>query len=98
MMHQRSIAEVELGRSEVWTRLLLLDIAARDWCAIREDGIVLGCIYKRVARALEPTQAKHLSTQLDKLRNAIKTRDLRAAATATTTFREILLGLSTSPV
>ena len=94
-LRHRPLAEIELARSELWTRQLLLDIGAKDWAAIRGDVVTLEWIWKRVANTLEASKARNLQTQLGKLRKAAGTKDLTATASLATALRQTLRELAT---
>lgn len=92
-LRYRPLHEVELARSELWTRQLLLDTAAKDRGAVRGDVTTLEWLWKRVGHTLEASKAPEATAQLAGLRRAANAGDFAATLKAIALFRKLLVGI-----
>ncbi|MEO5884653.1 MAG: hypothetical protein ABIQ58_03960 [Candidatus Limnocylindrales bacterium] len=86
----RRPAEIDLARSDLWARQVLVDAARRDAAAISGDTATLEWIRDRIARTLDPVIVTRLDTLLEELRSNARDEDLAAAADTAQALRDLL--------
>lgn len=86
----RPPTEIDLARSDLWARQILVDAATGDVAAISGDVATLEWIRDRIARALEPVVVTRLDTLLEELRVNARDGDVTAAADTAAAIREVL--------
>ena len=86
----RPPTEIDLARSDLWARQILVDAATGDVAAISGDVATLEWIRDRIARSLEPVVVTRLDTLLEELRVNARDGDLGAAADTAAALRELL--------
>ena len=86
----RPIVEIDLARSDLWARQVLVDAARDDIAAVSGDTATLEWIRDRIARSLDSVVVTRIDTLLEQLRSNVKDADPAAAAVTAATFRELL--------
>jgi hypothetical protein len=93
-LQYRPPAEIDLGRLELWTRQILLDLEEGTRGAVAGDLATLEWVRDRIAQAYGSAEVSRIDLHLGDLRLAAVGEDLRAAAGAVAQLRETLARLA----
>jgi hypothetical protein len=80
------VIDVDLARLQLWTRQVLIDVAAEHTNFVLADAAALGRVWERIRHAVEPTGAVHAALQ--ELQRAADGEDLPAVDRAATALNQ----------
>ena len=86
----RPVVQIDLARSDLWARQVLVDAERDDIAAVSGDTATLEWIRDRIARSLDSVVVTRIDTLLEQLRSNVKDGDPVAAAETAATFRDLL--------
>jgi hypothetical protein len=92
----RPITDIELSRSQLWTRQLVLDAALKNYSAIKGDVTTLEWLWQRFEHTLEASKAKSVTAQLAKLRSAANAGDIATTTKAVMALQNMLAELNST--
>jgi len=86
----RPVVQIDLARSDLWARQVLVDAPLDDIAAISGDTANLEWIRDRIARSLDSVVVTRIDTLLEQLRSNVKDGDATAAAETAVALRDLL--------
>jgi hypothetical protein len=92
-LRYRPVVEIDLGRFDLMSRQILVDVAADDAAGITSDVTTLEWMWDRVSHSVDQDTAAQIESQLTELRTAADDEDLEAAAAGAANLQELLAGI-----
>jgi len=92
-LRYRPVAEVDIGRFDLWLAQLQLDAAAEDAGGINGDLLTLDYVRDRILHALNASTAAQLNLALEELQTAVTNGDFGAASEIAQGLRDLVSGL-----
>jgi hypothetical protein len=86
----RPPTEIDLARFDLWTKQVLVDVAADDAGAVAGDVATLEWIRDRIVHAVDPSIADQVDLLLIELRTAVDAGDLSTAATVAAQLGDLI--------
>ncbi|MDP9492189.1 MAG: hypothetical protein M3P42_08350 [Actinomycetota bacterium] len=89
-LQYRPVAEIDLGRFDIWLRQVVLDAQARAHGALLGDVSTLEWMRDRIEKALDPVDLTRLDTLLKELRTNAGDEDFAGASETAVEMRKLL--------